>query len=211
MSELKQVPQILDIPKVYYPVLEGLNDYRYFLCEGGRNSLKCFHPDTPMLLYDGSLTFMRDIRVGDVLRSPDNKPRVVLEKHSGYGKLFKINQTKGDSYIVNQDHLLSLKKRASCRAEKRKGKSGAYIKSRSRYTSFADTIALPVEEFNGKSTRFRENFRGWKGDLINYPKREVTIDPYFLGLWLGDGDKNIPIITNIDPEIIVTSKNMAIS
>jgi len=50
VSELKQVPQILDIPKVYYPVLEGLNDYRYFLCEGGRNSLKS-HTVARLILY----------------------------------------------------------------------------------------------------------------------------------------------------------------
>jgi len=50
VSELKQVPQILDIPKVYYPVLEGLNDYRYFLLESGRNSLKS-HTVARLILY----------------------------------------------------------------------------------------------------------------------------------------------------------------
>lgn len=50
MSELKEVPKILDIPKIFYPVLEGLNDYRYTLLEGGRHGLKS-HTVARLILY----------------------------------------------------------------------------------------------------------------------------------------------------------------
>lgn len=38
---------------------------------------------------------------------------------------------------------------------------------------------------------------------VEYPQQEVTIDPYYLGLWLGDGSTNQGNhLTNIDEEII---------
>ena len=36
---------------------------------------------------------------------------------------------------------------------------------------------------------------------VNYPFQPVNLDPYFLGLWLGDGNKDSPVITTIDQEI----------
>ena len=50
MARLKQVPSLLDIPKIFHPVLKRLNDFRYFLLEGGRNSLKS-HTIARLILY----------------------------------------------------------------------------------------------------------------------------------------------------------------
>lgn len=50
MSKLREVPKILDIPKIFYPMLEGLNEHRYTLLEGGRNSLKS-HTVARLILY----------------------------------------------------------------------------------------------------------------------------------------------------------------
>lgn len=37
---------------------------------------------------------------------------------------------------------------------------------------------------------------------INSPEREVPMDPYLIGYWLGDGDSGHPQITTADPEIV---------
>lgn len=45
----------------------------------------------------------------------------------------------------------------------------------------------------------------WSIDLtypVEYPKKDLIIDPYILGLWLGDGNSSGSTITNIDQEII---------
>lgn len=46
---------------------------------------------------------------------------------------------------------------------------------------------------------------------IQYKEKKLPIDPYFLGLWLGDGTKTHSTITNIDDEIIEYIKKFATS
>ena len=46
-----------------------------------------------------------------------------------------------------------------------------------------------------------EKFR-WCEPVIEYPFRELPIDPYILGLWLGDGDSNCINLTSIDKILI---------
>ncbi len=37
---------------------------------------------------------------------------------------------------------------------------------------------------------------------VQYPATDVPLDPYTLGVWLGDGDSGAPMITSADPEIV---------
>jgi len=37
---------------------------------------------------------------------------------------------------------------------------------------------------------------------LQYPKRELPIDPFLLGAWLGDGDSRRAVVTTADPEIV---------
>lgn len=43
---------------------------------------------------------------------------------------------------------------------------------------------------------------------INYPKKELLIDPYLFGLWLGDGDSSSGRIETADPEIFSYIENI---
>jgi hypothetical protein len=45
--------------------------------------------------------------------------------------------------------------------------------------------------------------------LIDYEEQSITIDPYILGAWLGDGDSVRPTLTNIDIPIIEAWKKYA--
>src|SRR5690606_36392504 len=65
-----------------------------------------------------------------------------------------------------------------------------------------DTANGPVQEFIYERPSFKQHFRGYKAGLITFPEQAVNIDPYFFGLWLGDGCCRKPLITNMDPEVI---------
>ena len=43
--------------------------------------------------------------------------------------------------------------------------------------------------------------------IIEYAENPINIDPYILGVWLGDGDSVRPSLTNIDIPIIEAWKN----
>ena len=71
---------------------------------------KCLGEGTPILMYDGKIKSVEDIVAGDRLMGPDSKPRNVLSVCSGVEMLYKIIPVKGDPYVVNASHILSLKR-----------------------------------------------------------------------------------------------------
>ena len=70
---------------------------------------KCFSYGQPIMKYDGSVVAVQDIKKGDTLMGDDSSPRIVQDTTRGNGDMYKVTQTKGDSYVVNKDHILTLK------------------------------------------------------------------------------------------------------
>lgn len=70
---------------------------------------KCHAINTPILMYDGSIKLVQDIKNGDLVMGDDSTKRTVLNTVCGEEKLYKICQNNGDDYIVNFNHILSLK------------------------------------------------------------------------------------------------------
>ena len=71
---------------------------------------KCLGYDTDILMYDGSIKKVQDIKVGDLLMGDDSTPRKVLSTNVGYGHLKKIVPKKGNPWICNDEHILTLSK-----------------------------------------------------------------------------------------------------
>lgn len=84
----------------------GSNNLPFFCADG---QFGCLDPDTPVLMYDQTLKLAKDIKVGDELVGDDKTKRTVLSTVKGYDDMYKINQSDGDSYVVNSIHMLSLK------------------------------------------------------------------------------------------------------
>ena len=145
---------------------------------------KCLGRDTPVLMFDGSIRPVQDIRIGDLLMGPDSQAREVLSTVAGVGELFRVVPTKGEPYVVNGPHLLSVKMTTS-----NKSNDGAIIN-------------IEAQKFNQKSKTFRHRAKGYRVP-IQWPERGgLMLDPYFLGLWLGDGSSKCPAVTTADSEII---------
>jgi hypothetical protein len=73
------------------------------------NSGKCMGENTPIMMYDGSIKMIQHVQLGDLLMGDDSTPRKVLELYSGIDDLYKVCQTKGDSYVVNSQHIMVIK------------------------------------------------------------------------------------------------------
>jgi len=70
---------------------------------------KCLGRGTPIIKYDGTIVNVENIKEGDLLMGDDNTPRTVQNISRGRDTMYKIKQNKGDDYIVNSVHILSLK------------------------------------------------------------------------------------------------------
>ena len=70
---------------------------------------KCLAKDTQILMYDGSIKLVQNIKLNDKIMGDDSKPRTILSLARGKEELYKIMPKNGDYYIVNKSHILSLK------------------------------------------------------------------------------------------------------
>ena len=181
-------------PKTGWPELDvlikGFIPGHIYTLTGTTNVGKCMGKNTPILMFDGSIKMSQDIIVGDVLMGPGNMPKKVLSINSGKGDMFLIKQDWGIDYVVNKNHVLSLKF-STLRRKKKTWKE--YVPG--------GIINIPVIDYLGRSKTFRKFARGWH-TMVNFSKQKILIDPYFLGVWLGDGTTESTTVTVDDREII---------
>ena len=145
---------------------------------------KCLGRGTKVLMFDGSLRNVEDVRVGELLMGDDSTPRRVLSLARGQENMYWVRQNKGDDYRVNESHILSLK-RSRNEGPHRHG----------------DVLNIEVRDWLKKGPKFRSNYKGYKVP-VEFAAQEVSVDPYFLGVWLGDGASDNCRITGQDAEII---------
>ena len=69
---------------------------------------KCLGKDTPILMYNGTIKLVQEIRVGDTIMGDDSTKRTVLSLARGMELMYRVKTDAGE-YIVNQSHILSLK------------------------------------------------------------------------------------------------------
>lgn len=84
----------------------GSNNLPYFTQDG---QFGCLDPSTPILLWDGSIKEAKDITCADVLVGDDGLPRKIQKVVEGTDEMFEIKQGKGMTYIVNSQHILTLR------------------------------------------------------------------------------------------------------
>lgn len=161
---------------------------------GGPGSGKCFGKDTEVLMYDGSIKYIQDIKVGDVVMGDDGTPRNVLNLHHGISNLYELNINQAENLIVSENHILCITR------QKINGRKNI------RKWVYED---LSIEEYFSKSNHFKEKAKLYQVP-IKYKEKELGIDPYYLGIWLGDGlSESITRFCSADDEIIQWCKNYA--
>lgn len=146
----------------------------------------CFTPGTEVLMYDGSIKKVEDVMVGDVLMGDDGStPRTVHTLYHDWDEMYEIVPKRGTPYTVNQNHPLVLKSKGY----------GKFPKD--------EIVEISVREYLHKSKFWKNNFHCFRASGITcWKDNNLEIDPYFLGVWLGDGTSATLDITNIDNEIL---------
>lgn len=149
---------------------------------------KCLGKGTKVMLYNGDFESVENIKIGDLLMGDDSTPRKVLSLARGREQMYKISSQKGDEYICNESHILSLKSSSNY---SKKIKKGSIID-----ISVKDFLDLP-KSFHRKGAPLL----GYKVG-INFPEKPVDFDPYLLGYWLGNVVSKDTIIS-IQEECII--------
>jgi hypothetical protein len=144
---------------------------------------KCLGKDTPVMMFDGTIKMVQDIIPGELLMGDDSTPRRVLSTCTGREKLYRVVPVKGDPYVVNESHILSLKT-----STKKVEKNG-------------QIVDMCVRDFLKLSTGRKADLKGWRAP-VTFPEREVPLDPYMVGYWLGDGSSRSAVITSQESTVL---------
>lgn len=147
----------------------------------GIEEFGCHIKGTKVLMYNGSTKNVEDVQIGDVLMGNDNTPRIVQKLYNGTDQLYKITLSNGDFQIVNSHHPVYFKR---------------YNWNTKTYTEH--TLTAP------ELMKIKNLNKGYyiPKAIISFHSRPILIDPYFLGLWLGDGDSTRLDIANEDSEVL---------
>ena len=211
----------------------------------------------------------------------DGSEREVTAITSGYGPLYEVSAARGNSYIVNENHILSLRmpdhkvvfwnstsqgwhvlwldkeemnikskiiaiedteSQVQCthcdilltrgslkRHHNRIHPDIPYVSpprkppivvpedsesvrdARAKMDEFCktipddNTIDISIGDYMKLSKTIQGRLSGYKGECVQWPFQEVDLDPYVMGLWLGDGMQTgyrFAINKRDDPEII---------
>ncbi len=232
---------------------------------GGRNGYgsKCLSPNTQVPLWNGQTKLASEIKVNDKLIGDDGTIRTVKKIITGQGKMYDITQANGDTYTVNDQHILTLhmpdhkvifwnntkcgwtvlwwdnnnKKicAKTCRAYtpqipcdycdvlltdnlnrhirrchpdmpvlKKPRKSPTIepeltpevANAKKELENFCKTIPnnnvfdISIQDFLKLDETTQKRLAGVRGQCVQWVKKPVELDPYVLGLWLGDGMSN---------------------
>ncbi len=177
------------------PVVKTFIDHVKKNDEGGGGLLelpcaygKCLGVDTPIIMYDGKIKLVQDVEVGDKIMGDDSTPRNVISLARGREMMYRVCSKKGDGYIVNESHILSLKCSTNHSKNMKKGQ----------------VIDMSVLEY----LNLPKCFHGRGGPLLGYrvpldfEEKSIEIDPYLFGYWLGDGSSRGTLISTQESTVI---------
>jgi hypothetical protein len=139
-------------------------------------SLAC---STPILTTRGWTT-MGDLRDGDEVYAPDGQPTKVLKAHpiNLNRPCYEMSFRDGQKIVTDAEHLWQVDDRTCRRVRVMTTKEIAESRWSGRYR-----FRVPVTE------------------PLQMPEQELPIDPWLLGMWLGDGDSSMVSITTHESDL----------
>ena len=146
---------------------------------------------------------MADIREGDFVFGPDGKPVRVIGKSEVFKgrELYRVTTDDGASLVVDGEHLWTV--RLDRKHKNWKDYTTEELWLRQEGWVIKDMPAGKQKFFKGKSKDFRAPMLPTVLP-VQYAEDDLPIDPYVLGVWLGDGAKNNAVITCHDDDAVYT-------
>lgn len=187
-------------------VMQSFERYRQAPCKEARSELLvlptgCHRAGQGILLYDGSIEQVEDVQVGDLLMGPDSTPRRVLELHRGVDDMVEICPVKGEPWIVNKRHILSL-------VQLQDHPERPYPSC--QRGGIRDVSITSWQQWNKTQKHLHKLYR--VGVEFPCQGQPLPLHPYLLGVLLGDGGLSINgrvHLTNPDSELVQEVERLA--
>jgi DNA-directed RNA polymerase beta subunit len=211
LSHLRRISTPTDKSGKLVPPRKLHNTSWGYLCPA-----ECFDPETPILMWDGSSKLAKNIIIGDVLVDDLGKPTTVRTTCSGIKNMYDVIPEKHNfmKHRVTDNHILTLKIRGhkAISQYNRSDRNSSQVTHRVEFlnrkenkfqekyfnslkeaedfvNSFDDddTLDITIENYLKLNKRTKDSLVVFKTEGIHWTKKDVEMDPYLLGMWLGDG------------------------
>jgi hypothetical protein len=160
---------LLTHQKIVRDYMNLYTPYRGLLLYHGLGSGKCHAKGTPIIMYNGKIELIENIKVGDLLMGDDSTPRRVTSLARGKDKMYDIVPVKGEKYTVNEEHILCLKNQNN------------------------NIIEIAVKDYLTLTDDEKKELKGYKV-AVEFTEKEIPIDPYQFGYYLDEKTSSIPFI-----------------
>jgi ATP-dependent DNA helicase PIF1 len=188
-------------------VITCIEEGKNILVHAPAGNGKCLALNTPVIRHDGRVVMVQDIIRGDLLMGDDSTPRTVLTTTSGIDTMYRITTELGDSYTVNNYHILtfsitpSLKRHTTI--DDCKVVTWGNIHGKLRYSEFKsdqdaqDFMSMCPQECNipiynclDMTREWHDHYKGKYGSLQGNYNYDIGDCSYIYGVWLVCGEGN---------------------
>jgi len=155
-----------------------------------RGHLKQLRRSTTKVLTPEGWMMYKDLRVGDEVIGGNGEPTRVVKIHpTSKNPMYEVTTNDGRSVVCNKEHEFLV--RVCSNSKEWKVRELGWIME--RYSKER------LDKRDGK-THYEHPVQ-LQPIPVYYTEKELPLDPYFLGLWLGDGTSKSPDITTMDSDI----------
>lgn len=186
-------------PHVYQrQVQAGLTEHSFAVVVAHRRWGKALDIETPVPLADGRWATMGKIRAGDEVIGSDGRAVKVLFAHPVMHEreCYRLTFASGETIVADSEHLWVTTRKCDRHHWPGRGPTRVRNEPRPAATRTTAEIARTLR------SRGEWNHRVALVAPVEYSERDLPLDPYLLGQWLGDGSTRASEITTADPETV---------
>lgn len=142
--------------------------------------VECFAPDTPILLWNGTIVHAESIVTGNFLIDDKGEPVRVKSTCLGFKDMYDIlpHQPGFMSHTVTSNHILTLQVRDN---------EEECITIHNKKFRVNDVVDITIDDYLNLPKVVQRNLVLFKTSGINWPRKEVPIKPYILGRLINQG------------------------
>lgn len=166
-------------------IINTVNNNRFTIAMLFRQSGKALPLDTPIPTPNG-YKCMKDVHVGDFVFDANGIPtKVINETIEKPLEMFEITFDTNETVVCCKDHLWTVYDRLNSRDAIVVDGRKKYVHKKHTYTT-EELYNLPYKQTN-KNGKNSYAYYIPNTKPLQYAEKQLKIDPYVLGAWLGDG------------------------